>query len=96
MIESHFQSAKGSKTMGPSDSHSNLIVETFDRAARKLALRPEPIQDEWLKKGVGSKKGSVLGIDNFLLGHHTGGLGPEIPSGVSRHELSRHESGGSV
>ncbi len=40
--------------------------------------------------------GETASIDNLLLRHHAAGHGPQIPSGVSRHELSRHESGGSV
>ena len=40
VIEGHFHRFEGAKSVRSSGDHSNLVVETLDRAAGKLAFGP--------------------------------------------------------
>ena len=48
MIQGHFHRVKGSKAVGSSGHHSDLVVETFHGARGDFPFGPEPIEKKFL------------------------------------------------
>jgi len=71
VIKGYFHSFVGTKAIGSSGHHSNLVVEAFDSTSRNLAFGAEPVQQESL---VGAQHAS-----NFLHRLQTATHGPIAP-----------------
>ena len=71
VIKGYFHSFVGTKAIGSSGHHSNLVVGAFDSTSRNLAFGAEPIQQEFL---VGAQHAS-----DFLHRLQTATHGPIAP-----------------